>query len=62
MPPGHAEHMFSPRRGVLVALIVGSIVGGTASAPIVSASSHTAHQQPAPRAQQQGAQPSWSGT
>ena len=31
--------MVSKRRGVLVALIIGSIIGGTASATIINASS-----------------------
>jgi hypothetical protein len=63
MPRGDPDCMFSPRRGVLVALLIGSIVGGTASATIISASSrgddsaaHIAH------VPQPGAQPSWSGT
>jgi hypothetical protein len=36
--------MVPARRGVIVALIIGSIVGGTAGATIVTAASHTTHE------------------
>jgi hypothetical protein len=36
--------MVPMRRGVIVALIIGSIVGGTAGATIITAASHSTHE------------------